>query len=169
MAGVCMADDVPPYLVYIQGGQSTVTEGTDGSYEIEVNDIIPYFHISDGIQGSLIPVEYLSGLSYPLNGAIVFTGAKNESTSMISVSNLSLSDGTMVLTLHAEPLEFYEGSLLASFAHEKRVLDGSIQTENTSTRIFFEQSKKFPVNEDDDCPGYYKDPQNSPCAPAWEH
>ncbi|NLV26915.1 MAG: hypothetical protein GXY48_07100 [Methanomicrobiales archaeon] len=34
-------------------------------------------------------------------------------------SNLSLSDGNTVLTLNKDPLDFYEGSALLSFASEK--------------------------------------------------
>ena len=72
---------------------------------ITVNDVVPYFHLADGNKSSLIPVERLTNVTFPLNAAVVFSGADNETAFMVEVSNLSLSDGNKSLTLLVKPLK----------------------------------------------------------------
>ncbi|MFH0966216.1 MAG: hypothetical protein V1862_00825 [Methanobacteriota archaeon] len=123
LAGICVADNAPGYLVYIQGGESSIMNGSDGAYVITVKDIVPYFHTTNGVINSLIPVERLNNPTSPLNAALVFSDKGNESTVMVRVTNISLSDGNKVLTLQADPLEYYDGELLKSLYDRSRSLE----------------------------------------------
>ena len=123
LAGVSMADEAPSYVAYIQGGEAFITDGTDGMVEIIVKDVIPHFHVSEQEIGILVPVELLTNVTYPVNAAMVFSGIDDESTSIVEVSNLSLSDGNSVLTLQVRPLEFYEGERLKLFHSENKGLN----------------------------------------------
>jgi hypothetical protein len=115
LAGFCVADEAPGSLVYIQGGESFITNGTDSGYVITVKDIIPYFHFTDGEKSSLFPVDLLTNLTYPVNAALVLSSENNETAVMVQVSNMSLSDGEKILILQAEPLKYYEGERLTSY------------------------------------------------------
>lgn len=94
-------------------------DGSDGANVIMVKDIIPYVHIADGEKSSLIPIKKLTNLTYLLSAALFLSGEGNDTTMMVQVANVSLSDGNKILTLHANPLNYYEGELLKSFS-EKR-------------------------------------------------
>ena len=87
-----MADETPLYMIYIQGGEASITEETDGMVELTVRDVASHFHISEKEYGILIPVDTLPSFSYPLNAAVVFSDTLEESTSMIEISNLTLSE-----------------------------------------------------------------------------
>ena len=141
-----MADEVPSYLGYVQGGESTITDGTNGTSVITVNDLIPYFHLADGNKSSLIPVERLTNMTNPMNAAMVFSGAENETTFMVEVSNLSLSDGNKVLTLHVKPLEFHEGELLKSFTSKKNELNTIKTGKSGNVGIYIEITSVIPSN-----------------------
>lgn len=146
LVGICMATDLPSYAAYVQGGQSTITNGSDGMTVITVKDIIPYFHITDGNQSNLMPVEILPRYHSPLNTAIKFSGVDNESVSLISVSNLSYSDENKTLTLQVKPLEFYEGPVLKTFANEKTELATDMADGLNSTGIYIEMIALTPTN-----------------------
>lgn len=120
LAGFCVADEAPSFLVYVQGGECSITDGTDGVYEITVKDIIPYYHLTDEKKSSLVPIEALSNLTIPMSAALVLTSVDNETTVMVQVVNMSLSDENKVLILQADPLEFYEGERLTSFNKNKQ-------------------------------------------------
>ena len=127
LAGVCMAAESPSYEAYIQGGESSMVNGTDGIMVVTVKELVPYFNIANGKKSLLLPVERLTNITYPVNAAIVFSGADNESTFRVEVSNLSLSERNKALIVQVKPLEFYEGSLLNNFTSEKKNLSvGSI-------------------------------------------
>lgn len=122
-----MAADSPGLEAYIQGGESSIVNGTDGEKIITVNELVPYFHIANGKKDLLIPVERLTNITYPINAAIVISGDDNENTFMVEVSNLTLSERNKVLKVQVKPLEFYEGSVLNHFTSEKKELSvGSI-------------------------------------------
>lgn len=118
-----MAEEAPSSIVYVEGGESFIAEEADGQYVITIQDIIPFVHIKTGERSSLMPVELLTTMTKPLHVALVYSGAENESTSMVEVSNLSLSDGNAVLTIVVKPLEFYDGEMLNFFESEKSAVN----------------------------------------------
>ncbi|MFH0966703.1 MAG: hypothetical protein V1862_03345, partial [Methanobacteriota archaeon] len=46
--------------VYIQGGASTVTNGSDGNMVITIQDVIPYFNLAYRDKSHLTPIEQLT-------------------------------------------------------------------------------------------------------------
>ncbi|WP_146199639.1 hypothetical protein ACKUB1_12790 [Methanospirillum stamsii] len=136
LAGVCTADESPRYVIYVQGGESSIIHGSEGITDIIVKDIIPYAHFSDGKKSLLIPDKLLRYITCPVNAAVVFSGAGGESVSLIGISNLSLSYENKDLTLRVNPLGFYEGEALKSFASEKNELD-AINVEKFETTGFY--------------------------------
>lgn len=138
LTGVSMADETPSYLVYIQGGEASIADGTDGMMELTVRDVVSHFHLSEKEYGILIPIDTLTSLSYPLNAAVVFSDTLEESTSMVEISNLTISDGNKVLTLQVRPLEFYEGEKLEGLNKDTHDLDGTDLKAITFTGIFVE-------------------------------
>ncbi|MDD1727831.1 MAG: hypothetical protein LUQ50_02030 [Methanospirillum sp.] len=144
LAGFCIADEAPGYLVYVQGGEGSITNGSDGATVITVKDIVPYYHITDNEKSSLIPVERLANLPYPLSTALVFSGDDNETTFMVQVSQLSLSDGNTVLTLQVEPLPYYEGDRLASFT--SKGLKTLVESQYTKSAIYMDMAGTPPEN-----------------------
>ena len=126
-----MAAESPSYEAYIQGGESSIVNGTDGIMVVTVKELVPYFNIANGKKSLLLPVERLTNITYPVNAAIVFSGADNESTFRVEVSNLSLSERNKALIVQVKPLEFYEGSVLNNFTIEKKELSaGSVGSIN---------------------------------------
>ena len=147
LAGFCVADEAPSYLVYVQGGESSITNGSDGAYVITVKDIIPYVHIADGEKSSLKLVERLTNLTYPMNAALVLSGADNETTVMVQVANVSLSDENKILTLQVDPLKYYEGERLNSFNDRKQSIKAVNGLRFTRTGVYFEVVKESPAND----------------------
>ena len=137
-AGVSIADESPRYVIYLQGGESSIIHGSEGITDIIVKDIIPYAHFSDGKKNLLIPDTLVQSITGPVHTAVVFSGAGDESVSLISISNLSLSYENKVLTLRVNPLGFYEGEALKSFAREKKELDTIEVDTFENTGIYFE-------------------------------
>ena len=146
LTGVSMAAESPGYALYVQGGVSSITNGTDGMTVITVMDVIPYFHITDGNKSLLLPIEGLTNITYPLDAAVVLSGTGNESTSLVKVSNLTLSDGNKSLILQVKPLEFYEGKLLNSFVSEKKELPLEKTGKFSSIGIYIETTQLPPAN-----------------------
>ena len=148
LAGVTMATESPGYTLYIQGGESSITNGTDGMMLITVKDVVPYFHITDGNRSLLLPIEGLTNITYPLNTAAVFSGADGDYISLVEVSNLSLSEENKSLILQVKPLEFYEGTVLKSFANEKNELPLGKTGKFSSFGIYIETTQLPPANAD---------------------
>jgi hypothetical protein len=138
LTGICIADEAPGYLVYIQGGETSIAKGSDGAYMITVKDIVPYFYITDGEQSRLLPVELLNRLTYPRNAALILSGADNETTVMVQVENMSQSDENRVLTLQAGPLEYYEGERLTSFYDKSQEINGFIDGQFARLGVYVE-------------------------------
>jgi hypothetical protein len=146
LAGFCMADETPAYVLYIQGGGSTVAEiDDDGMQVLTIHDIIPYFHFLNGERSNLVPIQSLCGLAFPAEAALLFKGAGGESVSMVRVSNLSLTDGDKSLTLQVTPTEYYEGKPLESFVRDNKELPRDGEKNITLTGLYIE-STKTPAN-----------------------
>ncbi|NLW76029.1 MAG: hypothetical protein GXY18_06330, partial [Methanomicrobiales archaeon] len=137
LAGVSISDESPQYIIYVQGGESSIIHGSEGITDIIVKDIIPYAHFSDGKEILFIPDTLVQSITGSINAVVVFSGAGGESVSLISISNLSLSHENKVLTLGVNPLEFYEGEALKSFAREKNELDAIDDDKFEITGIYF--------------------------------
>jgi len=156
LAGFCIADDAPSYIAYIQGGESSIANGSDSAYVITMKDIIPYLHMSDGKESSLIPVTSLPYLKYPMDAALVFFNADNETTVMVQVVNVSLSDNNKVLTIQADPLESYDGEWLKSFNDKREDINVLLDGQSTSLGIYLDGvspaiTNQWPCN-DGECP-----------------
>jgi hypothetical protein len=54
------AAETSEYMAYIQGGESNITNGTWGSIVLTIKDIVPYFHIPNGVKSYLVPIKLLS-------------------------------------------------------------------------------------------------------------
>lgn len=151
LTGFCVGDEQNPVVVYIQGKGSTVTEETNGTYVITIKDTIPYIHFEDNNKSSLEPIQALNLLPEPLNAAFVRSGDGTDKTSMMKVSNLTLSEDNKVLKLTIEPLEFYDGKVLKSFQDGSDEWDSNI-TEDANIGIYLELPAYVPVNNFCDCP-----------------
>lgn len=143
--GFCSAAESSSALIYIQGSGSTITNGSDGMI-ITVKDVVPYFHITDGVESKLVPIESLTDISYPLHAVVNLFDAENESISIIQVLNLSLSDENKVLTLNVNPLEFYEGERLKSFVNGQTPLSDEKTGEYNRAGIYLEAVWEAPSN-----------------------
>lgn len=148
---LCTADQSPTYVVHIQGGESTVTNVSNGMV-ITVKDIDSNVTITRGSQSNLTTIDNLIDITYPLHAAVVFSGNDNESTSMVTVSNLSLSGGNKVLTLQVNPLKYYDGDELNSFANESVDIFTNNVIKNNSTEVFMEIVGTPPTNLISPCP-----------------
>jgi hypothetical protein len=115
LAGVITADPVPAEVAYIQAGHSVMNNGTDGMSELTVTGIVPYFNVANGDRNRLIPLKNLSKISTPINAALVLSDAGNETVTLISISNLTLSDDANTIVLQVKPLDFYDGTSLEKF------------------------------------------------------
>lgn len=72
LAGFSITEGAPGYVVYVQVKESSITNGSNGVYEIHVKDIFPYTHIAEGKKSHLIPVDILTNLTNPMNAARVY-------------------------------------------------------------------------------------------------
>ena len=146
LTGICTAADNPSFVGYIQGGESIITTEPAGM-TISVQDVIPYFHKSGGNTEGLFPLERLTRMRYPMDAALVLSGADNESTSMIEITSLSLTDDNKTLMLHVTPLPYYEGALLKSFTGTQADLSAAVVGNRSTTQLYAEIS--LPVAEND--------------------
>ena len=147
LAGFCMAaTEQPGSVIYVQGGACTLTDGSDGMTMVTIVDIVPYIHISEGEKNQLLPAEQLSGLTFPLNAALVVSGTNDESASIVAISNLSLSDEDKTLTLQVTPRKYYEGSALKAFASENQQFGGSGTGGSVYSGLYIEQKPGIPEN-----------------------
>lgn len=146
LPGACMAADSSGFVVYIQGGNSSLSEGSNGSSLLTVEDIVPYYYYSIANTSVLRPIDLFSRNDAPFTGAIVFSRTDGETVSLVEVANLSLSDGNRTLTVRVKPLEYYDGTTLESIVHDTTSLD-TVKMENVvQTGIYIEMKKPVPEN-----------------------
>ena len=151
LVGFCVAEEQNPVVVYIQGKGSTLTEDTNGTYVITIKETVPYIHFQDNYKSSLEPIQTLNLLTEPLNAALVQSGDDIEKTSMITVSNITISEDNNVLKLTIEPLKFYDGEILKSFQDVSGELESNT-TEDASVGVYLELPAYVPVNAFCTCP-----------------
>ena len=150
MAGVCIAEEAPGYILYIQGGESSTTEDVDGMMLITIQDVIPYIFSKAGDRNLLLPVRQVSLYSFPMNAALIFPGTMGTQASLVQISNISVSDENKVLTFQITPLEFYEGELLKAYEKDAIAIDTLDPQMMKTTSVYMEGSLATPENTD--CP-----------------
>jgi hypothetical protein len=136
--GVSIADETPSYVAYIQGGETSITDGTDEIIELTVKDIVPNLYVSEKDYGILVPIDILNTLTYPVSAVLLFSSTEDESTSLVEILNLSLIGENKDFTIKVKPLEFYEGERLKSFHSESTGLNTINLTTKSFTGIYIE-------------------------------
>ena len=136
--GAVLADEVTTYIGTIQGGEVSIMNESDGMMLITVRDVIPYFYFADGGKGSFIPINQLATISPPLNAALLFSRKDTISTSMVTVTNLSLSDENTILKLQVNSLKYYDGEKLNGFANSAKDLAENVNSEINNVVMYFE-------------------------------
>lgn len=142
----CVADGGPGFVAYVQGGNTSIMEDRDGRLVLTVHDIIPFFFLTSEKKSVLIPIEGLSGLSYPLNAAVQFSGSDTDSEGFVVISNLSLAGENTILTAHVTPHEFYEGDVLKTRIRNQSPLSFSNRERYQDCRIYLELPQIPPQN-----------------------
>lgn len=134
------------YLVYVQGGESNIVEGTDGMYEITVQDIIPFCTIIDEDEHFLAGTKHLVNESFPMDAALIMRGSDGKVASMVEIVNLSIDTKVNTITFRAHPLEYYSGELLKPFSSGKGELDAAIERKTNLTALYLEIMNTAPEN-----------------------
>ncbi len=111
LAGVGIADETPSSVMYMQGGENSVSNGTDGMLTITVKDAVPYGNVISGNVNNLVPVKAMTNISKPMDAVVIFTGPDTKNSYVVQISNLSISDDE-TLTLEVTPKKYYEGEAL---------------------------------------------------------
>ena len=150
LGGGTLADEQPVYVMYIQGGENSITSEADGAVSLTIRDIIPYANIIHGERNTLIPVEISVVNRLPAPAAVVLNEGRNESVTFVAISDLSLSEGNTTLTILASPEKFYEGEALRSFD------SGTVDIRNLIERKF-------------DHIGVYLEEQEQPVENKWNN
>lgn len=138
LCGFSLADSLPTSIIYIQGGENDITSESNGTFEITIHDVIPYYHILIKNTSYLESIQTLPDYSYPLQAVFVSSDDNNESRSMVIVENVTISDENKTLILQIKPLEFYEGSVLKTFADGSKGLDTDSGRQVMSTGLYLE-------------------------------
>lgn len=148
LAGFGIAEETPSKIIYIQGGVSSVTGSTNGTTEMTVKDVIPYFYIGSGDQSSLIQNNALTYITNPLSAVLVFSENDGVSTSFVKISNLSYSteDKTLMLEVTSNP--YYDGEILKSFAVKPIAFDPDSISQFNQTQIYTESPVSVPLNSE---------------------
>ena len=152
--GSCSAEENTDYIAFFQGGATALSEGTNGTMVLTVNDVIPYYHIPVVNRNVLMPLETESPYQLPLNAAIVLNGADGEAVFMEKVISWVYSSDEKTLTLDIKPVEFYEGTVLKDFFEAKQDLTVENVGKELSSGIYLEVVKGTPENYF--CPDYRK-------------
>ena len=149
LVGFSIADEAPGYTLYMQGGESSIREDTNGVMLITIQDLIPYIFLESEKKKLLAPVGYVSSFQLPMNAALVFSGTDGESVSLVQISNFSLSDENNVLTLQIVPLAFYDGDELDAYEGDSIHIQDVDYENCLSVGIIIEASLTVPENRID--------------------
>lgn len=152
LVSISNAVESPLYVIHIQGGESRITNISDGLIEMTVSDIAVNATITDGNTSHSMPIEGLINLSVPADAAVVYPGTGNKSISMIQISQISLSSDGKNLTLQVSPLRFYDGEGLKSYAENQTELFSSPYRNLTTTELFIETRVNIAENRAKTCP-----------------
>ena len=147
MAGMCMASERYGSLVYVQGGTTILEESENGIQVLKISDLAPYYYTSQGERSILMPVPALTGFSLPLDGAIVTTGKGGDTTSLIRITNGSLSEDTTEINLEYTPVSYYEGTALKSFEAGQKEISSETLNGSLMTGLYLEILGDIPSND----------------------
>jgi hypothetical protein len=146
LAGICSAELSPSLIAQIQGGESSIVNGTDGIILINVRDVDPKVNITRDNERYENPVNFLINVSYPCAAVVEFYQAEKKSVSMVNITNTTVSDDNKTLTLQVTPLEFYEGISLQELAKKSLTLDQLFNQTFNETKIHYEIIEETPGN-----------------------
>lgn len=146
MACVSSTAQSSGYILYVQGGQSTIASGADGIYEITVQDIIPYCVIGDGDEFFLGKTMNLTMGNWSVDAALLMAGSETEIRSIAKISNLSIGEKADTITFQARSLEFYDRELLSHFSGRQDSLNSSTGQDIQHTALYLEMDKPVSVN-----------------------
>jgi len=141
-----IADETPTTLAYIQGGNVSIINDTNGQQEIVIEDVIPYLFHGTCEKGILVPIHLLTGYQRPFNAFLTFFTDKIIGGTMVKVEDLSIDETTKKLSLTTEPLEYYEGTLLKSYVNEIHEITPEQGDTVIITKIHLELPQKTPNN-----------------------
>ena len=144
-AWISSAAESSNYIVYVQGGESSILDGEDGMYEITIHDIIPFCSIIDGDEYFLIETKNLANESYPINALLIGTGPDLELRTGAQISGLSIDEERQVMTLQVHPSKFSNGELLKPYSIKQGELETLIGQEISHTGLYLEL--QIPVAE----------------------
>lgn len=145
-AGMCSAEQSPSLTAHIQGGESSITNGTEGAMVITVKDVDPNVNVTNGSESIEKPVDFLIDVAYPFAAALELSNGENDSVSMVNIEKITISDDNKTLTLQATPLQYYEGISLQEFAKKSVTFDQQYNKTFNETRIHGEIIEESPTN-----------------------
>ncbi len=73
LAGFCVAEEAPKYSLYIQSGESSITEDSDGLIQITIQDVVTYIFSANGNKSPLLPIRSVSLYSFHMDVALVYS------------------------------------------------------------------------------------------------
>lgn len=144
--GACTAEDNTEYLVYLQGGVSSLANGTNGTMVLTIADAIPYYGMNVVNRTILMPMDATSPYVLPLNAALVLNGPDGESVYLVEITTWSFDNDKNILTFDITPLEFYEGKELTKFTDVKQDLGPDTVGKELSTGVYLEITGEVPGN-----------------------
>lgn len=69
--GITSGENQSGFLMYIQGGTSNLSEGSQDTMTLTIHDIIPYYTFDSTNRISLVPMEIPNLVEFPLYTALV--------------------------------------------------------------------------------------------------
>ena len=150
LTGTCFADDNSGYVVYLQGGAGTLLKGANGTMDLTIHTMIPYYFIAIMNRNILMPLSHESVFEIPLNAAFVSNGEEGEEVYLIKINSWNYDPETNELNLGITPLEFYEGDLLKRFADLKNELSAYKEGEAIRSGLYLEIIRDIPENSGDE-------------------
>ena len=146
--GICTAEENAGYVMYLQGGVSTLSEGSHGNMTLTIKDVIP-FEVLEVCNRTIIePMGTDSLYVLPLNAALVLNGKDGESVYLVKTVSWAYNADEKNLTLEIVPLEYYEGGKLTAFTEAKEDLAIEKVGDMLNTGMYFEIQQETPENWD---------------------
>lgn len=146
LAGICSASESCDNLAFLSGGDSTIVNNSYDLMTITIHNPDPYLNITNNTSTSQSPVDSLINVSFPMNAIAMFTGSDADSTSIIKIENLFISDDKTSLILQVRPLDYYDGEGLEPYAQGTVNLHQLDNMTFNETRLYLEMLITSPEN-----------------------
>lgn len=146
LAGICSAAESFDYLAILSGGESTIVNNSYDLMTITIHNPDPYLNVTNNTSNPQSPVDSLINASFPMNAIAIFTGSDTDSTSIIKIENLFISDDKTSLILQVRPLDYYDGEVLAPYALSTVNLHQLDNMTFNQTRLYLEMLITPPEN-----------------------